>query len=198
MLFNPPDLSPEDRKFVGWTDNSSPDEEDNNSPPITPLTHDNESSAATNVATVTPAKPPVLTTTPSAAAAKPLLNSTDDDNSGIANFIKAIVGTVDVAGATSDEGGVQQPPAKRFKTEEGEIDQVNDSSPKPPLPKHGQLRKLESTDVDMYAPSAADDDRYIVVVFGLSKHYAVVDIQQGIRSAFLNPVHKILTTDPER
>ena len=93
---------------------------------------------------------------------------------------------------------MQQPPAKRFKTEEVEIDQVNDSSPKPPLPKHGQLRKLESTDVDMYAPSAADDDKYIVVVFGLSKHYAVVDIHQGIRSAFLNPVHKILTTDPER
>ena len=42
------------------------------------------------------------------------------------------------------------------------------------------------------------DDRYIVVVFGLSKHYSVVDIHQGIRSAFLNPVHKILTTDPER
>lgn len=93
---------------------------------------------------------------------------------------------------------VVEPPLKKIKTEEIQDDQPGDTSPTPlPLPKTQALRKLESNEIRVYAPSPAKDNKIRICVFGLNPHYAGFDANQGYKAGFFDPIYKFLMAHPK-
>lgn len=94
---------------------------------------------------------------------------------------------------TEEEPVVQEPVAKKVKTEE-EPDVPSPS--KPPLPQVYKLRRLESNVIDTFVPSGANSGKSCIKVLALDSHYVGIDLQQGTKPAYMEPVRKYLIRDP--